>query len=71
MSKQAGFIKWEIHRSSDEEYTDIVSWASRADAKKAESDMINMPNANEWYACYKQDSISCKRLSQVTTLTGS
>ena len=45
MSKQTGLIGWEIHRSDDGGYTDIVYWESKDDAKEAEADMMNIPNA--------------------------
>lgn len=67
MSKQSGFIKWEIHKNNDGGYTDIVYWKSKDDAKKAEADMVNIPNANEWYSCYEEGSISSKNLIQVAT----
>lgn len=70
MSKQPGFIKWEIHASvNDEEYTDIVYWDSKEDAKKAETDMVNIPNAGEWYACYEQGSILSKNIELVSIFT--
>ncbi|MCB9202392.1 MAG: hypothetical protein H6604_05030 [Flavobacteriales bacterium] len=63
MSKLPGFIKWEIHTNKDGSFTDIVYWESQEDAQNAEKEMINIPNAPEWYACYKQESISCKNLT--------
>jgi hypothetical protein len=65
MKDQAGFINWEIHTNSDGSYTDIVYWASREDAKNAELTMGNIPNAGDWFACYKEGTISSKNLSQV------
>lgn len=65
MSKQPGFIKWEIHKNSNGGYTDIVYWESKDDAKKSEADMVNIPNANDWFACYEEGSISSKNLTQV------
>jgi len=67
MSKQAGFIRWEIHRDRGDEYTDIVYWDSEADAKMAEADMVNIPNVGDWIGCYEDGSISTKRLSQLGT----
>jgi hypothetical protein len=69
MSKQPGFIKWEIHQNNDGGYTDIVYWESKEDAKKSEADMVNIPNANDWYSCYEEGSISSKNLSQVATFS--
>ena len=65
MSKQSGLIKWEIHRSDDGGYTDIVYWESEEDAKRAEADMVNIPNANDWISCYEEGSISSRNLNQV------
>ena len=62
MKKQAGFIKWEITENKDGSLTDIVYWKSKEDAKKAEQEMVNIPNATEWFGCYKQGSISSKNL---------
>ena len=67
MNKQQGFIKWEIHKNSDGGYTDIVYWESKVDAKKSEADMVNIPNANDWFACYEKGSISSKNLSLIST----
>ena len=65
MKKQPGFIKWEIHTNSDQSYTDIVHWDSQEAAKNAEKEMVNIPNANDWYACYKEGSISSKYLELI------
>ncbi len=69
MSKQAGFIAWEIHKNNDGTYTDIVYWQSKEDAKKSESDMVNIPNASAWYSCYQEGSISSKNLNLICTFT--
>ncbi len=65
MKKLTGFIKWEIHANSDGSYTDIVYWENEAAAKKAEKEMANIPNAGDWFACYKPETISSKKLSQL------
>ncbi len=62
MKNQDGFIKWEIHTNSDGGYTDIVYWKSKEDAKAAEKEMVNIPNASEWYGCYKEGTILSKNL---------
>jgi hypothetical protein len=67
MSKQPGFQKWEIHKNSDGSYTDIVYWESKEAAKESEKDMVNIPNAGEWYSCYKEGTISSKNLYLVGT----
>ncbi len=66
MKNQPGFIKWEIHTDQKGNYTDIVYWQSREDAEKAEADMGNIENAQEWQACYKSGSIESKQLFQVS-----
>jgi len=69
MSKQAGFVCWEIHNNAsadkDNSYTDIVYWKSEQDAKNAEKEMINIPNAADWFSCYKEGSINSQNLHQV------
>lgn len=65
MSKLDGFVKWEIHTNNDNSYTDIVYWNTKEDAKKAEKEMVNIPNVNEWFACYKAESISSKNLNLI------
>ena len=58
MKNLSGFISWEIHSSESGQYTDIVSWASKVDAKNAEVEMMKIPNAGAWFSCYKEGSIS-------------
>lgn len=62
MENQDGFIKWEIHQNDDGSFTDIVHWNSKEDAKKAELEMANIPNASEWFQCYKTGSINSKHI---------
>lgn len=70
MGNQPGFIKWEIHKNKAGDYTDIVSWKSKKDAKNSEADMVNIPNAPEWFACYQEGSIISQNLDVIATLTG-
>lgn len=65
MKKQAGFIKWEVHTNNDQSYTDIVYWNTKEDAKNAEKEMIHIPNASDWFSCYKEGSISSKNLTLI------
>ncbi|RMH63124.1 MAG: hypothetical protein D6677_07880 [Calditrichaeota bacterium] len=67
MSRQKGFIKWEIHQNGEGGYTDIVYWESREDALAAEKEMVNIPDAAEWYGCYKEGSVSANHLSVVAS----
>lgn len=65
MKKQAGFIKWEINTNNTGSYTDIVYWKSKEAAKTAEKEMANIPNAADWFACYKEGTISSKNLARI------
>lgn len=65
MNKQPGFIKWEIHTNKKGTFTDVVYWQSENDAKNAEKEMPNIPNANDWYSCYKEGSITSHNLKQI------
>jgi len=58
MSKQDGFIKWEIHTDADGEFTDIVYRASKEAAAASNEDMANLPNADKRYACYNMETIT-------------
>ncbi len=62
MKNQNGFIKWEIHTNNNGTYTDIVYWETEEDGKKATKEMVNIPNASEWYGCYKEGTIKSKNL---------
>ena len=65
MRNQKGFIKWEIHKNKEENYTDIVYWESEADAKQSEKGMMNIPNAGEWFACYEPGSINSININKI------
>lgn len=65
MKDQNGFIKWEIHNDKNGNYTDIVYWESEQDAKNAEKEMANIPNAADWYRCYKKGTIASKNLTTI------
>ena len=65
MQHQPGFIKWEIHTNNDHSFTDIVYWESRNAAKNAEKEMGNIPNASDWYDCYKEGSIASRNLALI------
>lgn len=66
MKKQSGFIKWEIHSNNEGSFTDIVYWESKQDAKHAEKEMVNIPNVSDWFACYKEGTISSKNLTLIS-----
>lgn len=65
MENQDGFIKWEIHQNTDGGFTDIVHWNTREDAKKAELEMQNIPNASEWFQCFKPGTINSKNIQLI------
>ena len=66
MSKQVGFIQWDIHKDAiGEGYTDIVYWETREAAQEAEQQMGNIPNAADWFSCYKEGSIGSQNLKQI------
>lgn len=65
MKHLPGFISWEICKSSNGSYTDIVCWENEATAKAAEPKMREIPNGHEWFACYKPDTIQGNTLSVV------
>jgi len=67
MQNQPGFVKWEIHANDDGSFTDIVHWKSKLEAKKAEANMKNIPNASDWYSCYKEGSVTSKNLTAIAT----
>ena len=69
MNSQPGFIKWDINKNSVGGYTDIVYWETEDDAKNAEAEMVNIPNASEWYSCYENDSISSQNLTQIASFS--
>lgn len=65
MKTQEGFISWEIHTNSDGSYSDIVCWESKDAAILAEKEMVNIPNASDWYNCYKEGTISSKSFTTI------
>lgn len=69
MKKLPGFQKWEIHALADGSFCDIVYWENMEAAKNAEKEMANIPNAMDWYSCYKPESIKSKNLSLIKTFS--
>ena len=65
MKNLPGFISWEINKTNTGIYTDIVYWESEEDAKNAEKEMANIPNAADWYGCYAPGSIKGTALFQL------
>lgn len=60
--KQPGFVSWEIAHDEDGHYMDIVFWETLDHAKHAEKEMANIPNVEEWFACYEPGSIKSKKV---------
>ncbi len=67
MSKLSGFVSWEIHTNDNGSFTDVVCWDSKEAAKKAESQMMSIPNAIDWFACYEVGSIKSQGLTKVSS----
>lgn len=67
MINQPGFLKWEIHTDKQGNMVDIVYWESREAAQAAELNMVNIPNAGEWFACYKEGSIVAKNVTVIAS----
>lgn len=67
MKKQSGFIKWEINSDKEGAFVDLVFWESKEAAKLAEKEMVNIPNASEWFGCYKQGSISSRNIDLIAS----
>jgi len=67
MKQQEGFIRWEIHSNNSDTYTDIVYWQTEADAKKATEEMANIPNAKDWFGCYKEGTIKSQNVKLLQT----
>jgi len=63
MKNQSGFIKWEICQTPEGGFTDVVHWESKEAADKATNEMANIPNGGDWFACYKEGTISSQKLS--------
>ena len=57
LSKQKGFISWEVLRDGDT-WVDIVKWETVEDAKNGETAGQSNPAAHEFYACLNMNS--CK-----------
>ena len=62
MTKQKGFQGWEISKDQKDQYVDIVYWDSEEDAKNSQLDMHNVPNPQDWFACYKEGTIKSDNL---------
>jgi len=57
LSKQKGFISWEVLRD-DDTWVDLVKWETVEDAQKAETAGQSNPAAHAFYACLNMNS--CK-----------
>jgi len=57
LSKQKGFISWEVLRDGDT-WIDLVKWETAEDAKNGETAGVNNPAAREFYSFINMNS--CK-----------
>lgn len=57
LSKQKGFISWEVLRDGDT-WVDLVTWETADDAKNGETAGANNPVAREFYSFINMNS--CK-----------
>ncbi len=57
LSKQKGFISWEVLHSGDT-WVDLVKWETAEDAKNGETAGANNPAAHEFYSFINMNS--CK-----------
>ena len=55
LSKQKGFISWEVLRDGDT-WVDLVKWETAEDAKNAEMAGEANPAAHAFYACLDMNS---------------
>lgn len=62
LSKQKGFISWEVLRDGDT-WVDLVRWETLADAKKAETAGQSNPVAHRFYACLNMNSCKMQTLT--------
>ena len=58
LSKQKGFVKWEVLKDGDT-WIDLVEWESEEDAKAGETAGENNPVAHEFYSFINMPS--CKQ----------
>jgi len=61
LSKQKGFISWEVLRNGDI-WADIVKWETVEDAKNAETAGQSNHVAHEFYACLNMNSCKMQTL---------
>lgn len=58
LSKQKGFISWDVLRDGDT-WVDLVKWETADDAKKGETAGADKPAAHKFYSLIDMDS--CKQ----------
>jgi hypothetical protein len=68
MGNLEGFLGWDIHDNGDGQFTDIVYWTTKRAAEDAEQAMQSIPNAADWYKCYKAGTIKAEKLECVLAL---
>ena len=62
LSKQKGFISWEVLRDGDT-WVDLVRWETPEDAKNGETAGAANPAAHEFYACINMSSCKTRLFS--------
>lgn len=68
MSKQPGFISWQINTLSDGLFVDIVQWETESAAKDAEKSMqtdLEPEKSGAWFGCYNMESIQSRNTTEV------
>ena len=62
LSKQKGFISWEVLRNGDE-WVDLVKWETMEDAENGETAGASHPAAHEFYAFINMSTCKIQRFS--------
>ena len=62
LSKQKGFISWEVLRDGDT-WVDLVKWETAEDAKNGETAGANNPISHEFYSFINMSSCKLKLYS--------
>lgn len=62
MSRQKGFISWQVLKDGDT-WVDLITWETMEDAKKAETAGGNSPIAQKYYSFIDMESCKDQRYS--------
>ncbi len=66
MSKQEGFVKWQINKT-DKGYVDFVFWETKEALDSATVKMKDIPADHNWLKCYDMTSVSAEKASNLFT----